>query len=73
MDLFAPLFGVLLVALLLVDHSILNAKIEKLGKELKRYEQRYPDELVCLSLPGYLVLGGRIYHDSLCTDCTGQL
>ena len=29
MDLFAPLFGILLVALLLVDHSILNAKIEK--------------------------------------------
>lgn len=43
MDLFAPLFGILLVALLLVDHSILNAKIEKLGKELKHYEQRYPD------------------------------
>lgn len=43
MDLFAPLFGILLVTLLLVDHSILNAKIEKLGKELKRYEQRYPD------------------------------
>lgn len=43
MDLFAPLFGILLVALLLVDHSILNAKIEKIGKELKRYEQRYPN------------------------------
>lgn len=39
MDLFAPLFAILLVALLLVDHSILNGKIEKLGKELKRYEQ----------------------------------
>lgn len=39
MDLFAPLFAILLVALLLVDHSILNAKIEKLGKELKRYER----------------------------------
>ncbi|WP_270649191.1 hypothetical protein [Limosilactobacillus mucosae] len=41
MDLFAPLFAILLVALLLVDHSILNAKIEKLGKELKRYERNY--------------------------------
>lgn len=39
MDIFAPIFGILLVALLLVDHSILNSKIEKLGKELKRYEQ----------------------------------
>lgn len=38
MDLFGPVFGILLV-----DHSILNAKIEKLGKELKRYEQRYPN------------------------------
>lgn len=43
MDLFGPVFGILLVALLLVDHSILNAKIEKLGKELKRYEQRCPN------------------------------
>lgn len=43
MDLFAPIVGILMVTLLLVDHSILNAKIEKLGKELKRYEQRYPD------------------------------
>lgn len=41
MDLFAPLFAILLVALLLMDHSILNAKIEKLGKELKRYERNY--------------------------------
>lgn len=41
MDLFAPLFAILLVALLLVDHSILNTKIEKLGKELKRYERNY--------------------------------
>lgn len=41
MDLFEPLFAILLVALLLVDHSILNAKIEKLGKELKRYERNY--------------------------------
>lgn len=41
MDLFAPLFAILLVALLLVDHSILNAKIEKLGKKLKRYERNY--------------------------------
>lgn len=39
MDLFGPIFGILLVALLLVDHSILNAKFEKLRNELKRYEQ----------------------------------
>lgn len=43
MDLFGPIFTMLMLALLLVDHSILNAKIEKLGKELKRYEQRYPN------------------------------
>lgn len=43
MDLFGPVFAMLMLALLLVDHSILNAKIEKLGKELKRYEQRYPN------------------------------
>lgn len=39
MDLFAPLFGILLVALLLVDHSILANRISKLEKEMKRYEQ----------------------------------
>ncbi|MDY5413953.1 MAG: hypothetical protein SPG57_08835 [Limosilactobacillus mucosae] len=43
MDLFAPLFGILLVALLLVDHSILANRINRVEKELKRYEQRYPD------------------------------
>ncbi len=43
MDLFAPLFGILLMALLLVDHSILANRITKLEKEVKRYEQRYPD------------------------------
>ena len=42
MDLFAPLFGVLLVALLLVDHSILANRIAKLEKEMKRYgQERY--------------------------------
>lgn len=39
MDLFGPLFGILLVALLLVDHSILANRIAKLEKEMKRYEQ----------------------------------
>lgn len=39
MDIFAPLFGILLVALLLVDHSILANRIAKLEKEMKRYEQ----------------------------------
>lgn len=43
MDLFAPLFGILLVTLLLVDHSILANRINHVEKELKRYEQRYPD------------------------------
>lgn len=43
MDIFAPLFGILLVALLLVDHSILANRINRVEKELKRYEQRYPD------------------------------
>lgn len=43
MDLFAPIFGILLVALLLVDHSILSSRIKKIERELKRYEQRYPD------------------------------
>ncbi|MFR0621564.1 hypothetical protein ACLUWY_07090 [Limosilactobacillus mucosae] len=41
MDLFGPIFAMLMLALLLVDHSILNAKIEKLGKELKRYERSH--------------------------------
>ena len=39
MDIFAPLFGILLVALLLVDHSILADRIAKLEKEMKRYER----------------------------------
>lgn len=39
MDLFAPLFGILLVALLLVDHSILGNRISQLEKEMKRYER----------------------------------
>lgn len=43
MDLFGPVFGILLVALLLVDHSILANRISQLEKELKRYEQRYPN------------------------------
>lgn len=43
MDLFGPLFGILLVALLLVDHSILANRINRVEKEVKRYEQRYPD------------------------------
>lgn len=43
MDLFGPVFGVLLVALLLVDHSILANRINRVEKELKRYEQRYPN------------------------------
>lgn len=41
MDLFGPIFAMLMLALLLVDHSIFNAKIEKLGKELKRYERSH--------------------------------
>lgn len=41
MDLFAPLFTILLVALLLVDHSILANRIAKLEKEVEHYEQRY--------------------------------
>lgn len=43
MDLFAPIFSILLVVLLLVDHSILANRINRVEKELKRYEQRYPD------------------------------
>lgn len=43
MDIFAPIFGILLVALLLVDHSILANRINRVEKELKRYEQRYPN------------------------------
>ena len=43
MDLFAPIFGILLVALLLVDHSILANRINHVERELKRYEQRYPN------------------------------
>lgn len=43
MDLFGPVFGILLVALLLVDHSVLANRINRVEKELKRYEQRYPN------------------------------
>lgn len=43
MDLFAPLFGILLMALLLVDHSILSSRIKKIEREMKRHEQRYPN------------------------------
>jgi len=39
MDLFAPLFGILLM----VDHSILSSRIKKIEREMKRYEQRYPN------------------------------
>lgn len=41
MDLFAPFFGILLMALLLVDHSILGNRISQLEKELKRYERNH--------------------------------
>lgn len=41
MDLFAPIFGILLVALLLVDHSILGNRISQLEKEMKRYERSH--------------------------------
>lgn len=43
MDLFGPIFAMLMLALLLVDHSILANRITKLENEVKRYEQRYPD------------------------------
>ena len=43
MDLFGPIFAMLMLALLLVDHSILANRITKLEKEVKRYEQRYPN------------------------------
>lgn len=41
MDLFGPVFGILLVALLLVDHSILSSRINHVEKELKRYERNH--------------------------------
>ncbi len=41
MDLFGPIFGILLVALLLVDHSILGNRISQLEKEMKRYERNH--------------------------------
>ncbi len=43
MDLFGPIFAMLMLALLLVDHSILANRIMKLENEVKRYEQRYPN------------------------------
>lgn len=43
MDLFGVIFAMLMVALLLVDHSILGNRISQLEKEMKRYEQRYPN------------------------------
>lgn len=41
MDLFGPIFGILLLALLLVDHSILGNRISQLEKEMKRYERSH--------------------------------
>lgn len=41
MDLFGPIFGILLLALLLVDHSILANRITKLENEVKRYERSH--------------------------------
>ena len=40
MDLFGPIFGILLLALLLVDHSILSSRIKKIEREMERYEER---------------------------------
>ncbi len=41
MDLFGPIFAMLMLALLLVDHSILANRITKLENEVKRYERSH--------------------------------
>lgn len=41
MDLFGVIFAMLMVALLLVDHSILGNRISQLEKEMKRYEHNH--------------------------------
>lgn len=38
MDLFAPVFAVLLVVVLLLDHAIMNNRIKQLEKEVKLWE-----------------------------------
>lgn len=38
MDLFAPVVGGLMLLLLIVDHSILGHRIEKLEREVKEWE-----------------------------------
>lgn len=38
MDVFAPVLFGLLLLLLVVDHSILSARIDKLEEEVKRWE-----------------------------------
>ncbi|MFR0602868.1 hypothetical protein [Limosilactobacillus mucosae] len=43
MDLFAPVVGGLILLAMVVDHMMLSRRIDRLEKELKRYEQRYPD------------------------------
>lgn len=40
MDLFGPIFAMLMLALLLVDHSILSSRIKKIEREMERYEER---------------------------------
>lgn len=39
MDLFGPIFGILLLALLLLDHSIMNDRIKKLERKMKRFDR----------------------------------
>ncbi len=39
MDLFGPIFAMLMLALLLFDHSIMNDRIKKLERKMKRFDR----------------------------------
>ena len=38
MDLFGPIFAMLMLALLLFDHSIMDKRLKKLERKMKRFD-----------------------------------
>ena len=39
MDLFGPIFAMRMLALLLLDHSIMNDRIKELERKMKRFDR----------------------------------
>ena len=39
MDLFGPIFAMLMLALLLIDHSIMDKRLKKLERKMKRFDR----------------------------------